>query len=288
MTATKDSTEMAPFAPKQMMPRSPGLLEALVGDVTEQVAAHLLTLIPNIPTKSVIHDNACGTGQVSEAIMSNHPKSITINATDVMPMFLHACTGKAAKNGWPLKAAVMDAQKLTFPDSTFTHSFMNMALFSIPDATSTVKHVHRTLQSGGIAFSTTWAVESQGHAVKAGHDTTRGGGSLAVSISPEWHAEEKLRSTLERGGFSAGNIKMSQHEVFLKIEDLDQWVQIAWSYLGRPSSGWAKEDEEKWDQAVAAVKNALEKDKNFEPLQSGESRFRMVANVAVATKQGND
>jgi SAM-dependent methyltransferase len=187
MTATKDSTQMAPFAPKQMMPRSPGLLEALVGDVTEQVAAHLLTLIPNIPTKSVIHDNACGTGQVSEAIMSNHPNSITINATDVMPMFAQACTGKAAKNGWPLKAAVMDAQKLTFPDSTFTHSFMNMALFSIPDAISTVEHVHRTLQSGGIAFITTWAVESQGHAVKAGHDTTRGG---ADCVELSWKAIE--------------------------------------------------------------------------------------------------
>jgi hypothetical protein len=57
--------------------------------VTSQFAAHNLTLIPSIPSSSIIHDNACGDGTVSRLILTSSPPSdLQIHATDNDQVFL--------------------------------------------------------------------------------------------------------------------------------------------------------------------------------------------------------
>jgi hypothetical protein len=61
---------MAGFLPKQLTQYEASHLAELQDDVSETVASYFLTLISPIPTGSVIHDNACGAGAVTETTMA--------------------------------------------------------------------------------------------------------------------------------------------------------------------------------------------------------------------------
>jgi hypothetical protein len=98
-------------------------LAELQGDVSETAITYSLSLLPPIQAGAMIHDNACGSGAVSQTIMARSPPSdIHIDATDINPQFVEGCAALAAKNSWPMDVAVMPAQALTFPDDRFTRS----------------------------------------------------------------------------------------------------------------------------------------------------------------------
>ena len=121
------------FVPKQALTPSPQLYDALVGDTTQQLAKALLAhSLPSqttaIPSGSVIHDNGCGTGAATIAIVDAANKSgseITIKATDISETVVQQYKALAAEHKWPTEALVMDASTLDFPDNTFTHSIAN-------------------------------------------------------------------------------------------------------------------------------------------------------------------
>ena len=48
--------------------------------------------------------------------------------------------------------------------------------------------------------------------------------------------------------------------------------------------GWLESDEEKWDVAVEAVVQALQKSEGFKKLEGGKNVVMFKANIAVATK----
>jgi ubiquinone/menaquinone biosynthesis C-methylase UbiE len=119
---------MAEFIPKQVTQYEASHLIELQGDVSETVTSYLLTLIPPIPSGSVIHYNACGGGTVTETIMaSNPPLEITISATDINPQFVSACAATAEKNHCPVTAITIPAEALDFPDDRFMHYFTKFA-----------------------------------------------------------------------------------------------------------------------------------------------------------------
>jgi hypothetical protein len=72
------------FHPKQMFPKTAALFEAIIGTTSEDTNKHIFTqLLPPFPPDSLIHDNGCGSGQVtSEIVATNPPSSIRIIATD--------------------------------------------------------------------------------------------------------------------------------------------------------------------------------------------------------------
>jgi ubiquinone/menaquinone biosynthesis C-methylase UbiE len=114
-----------PFTPKQMYPKTAALFEAIIGTTSEDVNQHIFThLFPPFPPDSLIHDNGCGSGQVTSEIMATHPpSSIRIIATDANIYQVDGCQAKVDANQWPVETLVMRAQELTFPDNYFTHSF---------------------------------------------------------------------------------------------------------------------------------------------------------------------
>lgn len=283
---------MSEFTPRQRTPLSVDVLEDVQGDVSAQVAKHTLRLIPPIAPGSILLDNACGSGTVTEVVLetlqpgADGRYSILIHATDVAPPRIQAITAKAAQYGWTdvVKPALVPAQALTFDDGTFTHSWMNFALFAIPEADKAAAHVYRTLKPGGIAVVTTWASMPHWAAVNAAHEATRDGeAALRLTIPERWYEASTLEHALTQAGFSS--IRMSQKDAYLQIKDVHRWVQYAWSILGQPATGWESRDEEEWEKAISVLEERLTTLEEFERVGKEGACIQMIANIAIAIKQ---
>ncbi|GFG13976.1 ubiquinone/menaquinone biosynthesis C-methyltransferase UbiE [Aspergillus lentulus] len=134
--------------------------ERVTGSCTREVAQFLLTLQPTVDASSVVLDNACGTGIITEEILERFPTASKpkVYAADLASSMVSSLSTKAASKGWVngedglVEASVMDAKELTFPYNMFTHSYTDLGIlfFKIPEKGPS--QIYRTLQPGGTAF----------------------------------------------------------------------------------------------------------------------------------------
>ncbi|KAF2689808.1 S-adenosyl-L-methionine-dependent methyltransferase [Lentithecium fluviatile CBS 122367] len=275
------------FQPKQITKYEASHLDELQGTVSDTAIKHSLSIMPPFTTGDVIHDNACGSGAVTSAIMASLPSSTTIHidATDINPQFVKDCAALAASNNWPVSTAVMSAQALTFPDNRFTHSFTSFAFHCLGDHDAAAKHVYRTLKPGGTAVASIWISMPHVEALQHAHWRTRGrDGPMPALLPLEGFTEVHLRKALQVGGFADADITCEELECYLEISDLGRWAQLAWSYLGYLATGWSQSDEDRWDEAVRDVVEQLESGDGISVNEKGEKVLRMVAVMAVAKK----
>jgi len=284
------SNEAPAFRPKQCLPPTPAIMKELMGDVSLQVARKLVTLAPMAPG-SIILDNGCGNGVVTEAITEvRKPGEVTIYATDLVPPMAAATTALAASKGWSefVKAEAMPAEALTFVDNMFTESYNNFLISLAKEPEKVASHIYRTLKPGGVALITTWAELSHEQAVLKANDATRGSDAFhAYKARQEWRTASHLKKVLEEAGFKGENIDISQKEAFLTIENMGRWSNLAWSFLGAPkgpAGGWVEADETRFEEAVAIFAKGMEADKNVTLDGNGGAKVKMVAHIAVAKK----
>ncbi|KAI1383536.1 S-adenosyl-L-methionine-dependent methyltransferase [Hypoxylon trugodes] len=271
------------FRPKQITSYQAEHLSELQGDVSEKAIEYFLTLIPPFNDGDIIHDNACGSGAVTEAIMAKNPPKIHIHATDINPQFVAGVQALSEKNQWPESTAVMSAQKLTFPDNMFTKSITSFAFHCLGDHDEAAKQVYRTLKPGGVAIATVWTSMPHVRALQHAHWRTRGKEGPMPSLLPlEDFTEEDLRAALRVGGFR--DISCSEKAFYLKVSDMKRWAQLAWSYLGHLPTGWSQSDEDKWDEAIDDVVEQLKSGDGITTDDRGEVVMKMIAVVAVAKK----
>ena len=227
--------------------------ETTGGFVTNQFAVHNLSLIPPIPGGSMIHDNACGSGTVSRAILSNETasKNITIKATDIDPPFLSALTHTSESNSWPIEVRNEKSEALSFVDNTFTHSITNIAIFFTSSAgLDGTKEIYRTLQPGGTAVVNCWAHVTWLAPIKAVHEYIRPGKPFPTPIVP-WYDGQYIQKVMREAGFEEENMKIERSDAWAVVnrEDVREWAEKTWAYLGG-IAGWFEGDEAMWDQAV--------------------------------------
>lgn len=98
------------FQPKQITKHQAEQLNELQGDVSQQAINFPLKLVPPLANGDAIHDNACGSGAVSESIMALNPPDLRIEATDINEQFAQAVAALATDKGWPVSTAVMPAE----------------------------------------------------------------------------------------------------------------------------------------------------------------------------------
>ena len=123
------------------------------------------------------------------------------------------------------------------------------------------------------------------NALLKAHHTLRGQDAPApVHLAQLWYGESHLRKNLENGGFKADKIKCFEKAAYLTHPDLQRWVQLAWSYLGAPPTGWTPEDEKMWDKALQTTIDYLKKEPGYSVNAKGENVMEMKAVVAIATK----
>ena len=284
------SNEAPAFRPKQCLPPTPAIMKELMGDVSLQVARKLVTLAPMVPG-SIILDNGCGNGVVTEAITEvKKPGNITIHATDLVPTMAAATAALAASKGWSesVKAEAMPAEALTFADNTFTESYNNFLIFLVKEPEKVVSHIYRTLRPSGIALITTWAELSHEQGILKANDTTRGADAFhAYKMRKEWKTASHLRKVLEDAGFNGENIETGQKEAILTIKNMGRWSNLAWSFMGAPmgpAGGWVEADEARFEEAAAILAKEMEADRNVTLDGNGGAKVKMIAHIAIARK----
>ncbi|KAH7116119.1 S-adenosyl-L-methionine-dependent methyltransferase [Dendryphion nanum] len=279
----------ASFTPKQHITLSAADLAELQGNGSTQAIKFALSLISPFTLKSIIHDNGCGAGAVSEVIFTSEPSPPTglrIHATDINPQFVEGTRSLAQAKDWPITAEVMDARELSFGDEFFTHSITAFVFHGFPEAERATREIRRTLQPGGVALVTIWSSLPHIDVLQHAHWATRGkDGPMPLYLPEETLLTgEDLKKMVEAGGFSDVNV----HEVVAKVRitDLERWAQLAWSFLGRlpEPEPWKTQDEEKWDETIKIIVDGMQGNGNMERGSDGNLYMRVVGNVAVAKK----
>ncbi|KAF2728828.1 hypothetical protein EJ04DRAFT_476736 [Polyplosphaeria fusca] len=279
------------FTPKQALAPTPQLYDELVGDGMEKLAKVTIAELPPFQDGVVVHDNGCGTGPGTAAIMASiagSSKSISIKATDINDDALYTYLKNATLHKWPSDVSNMDASALTFPDETFTHSLANAVIFTglKEDGIPAMKETYRTLKSSGAVAVNTWALTpSVGPVQEAAKATRPEGTPLPRQGLEKWSDVAFVRNVLEQAGFEKDKIIVVQKEVLVATAELNHFASMIWSFIGGTSAvGWLKSDEENWDRAIEVVKTELRNGEGFEELKGGRSKIKFVANIAVATK----
>lgn len=278
-----------PLVPKQAITPTPELYDELVIDCMEKLAVATLSHLTSLPNGSKIHDNGCGTGAATAAIMSSISPStqISIIGTDINRRALEIYKEQAAEKNWPATAVPMDSTALSYADEVFTHSIGNALLFVLPDdGLQAMKEMYRTLKPGGIAAVNSWAYVPNMEPIQIAAQSTRPPGTpLPRQGMDKWSRAAFLQDVVEKGGFEEEKIKIVQSDVFVEIGDLDSYATMLWSFIGGTSAvGWLESDEERWEEAIAVVKKELKKSEGTRLLDGGNMQLRFVANIALATK----
>ncbi|KAI0388399.1 S-adenosyl-L-methionine-dependent methyltransferase [Xylariaceae sp. FL0594] len=277
------------FVPKQAIAPTPQLYDELVADSMENLAKVSLTFVSPISEGALIHDNGCGTGAATSAIVSSiQGLSVSIKATDIYEEALAIYRKRAAAGHWPAETANMDVNALQFADNTFDISFDNALLFVLPDdGVGAAKEVYRTLKPGGTAIFNSWKYVPNVYPIQAASRGTRPAGTpLPRQGFEKWNDPEFLQSVVAKGGFKKDKIVMHASPVSVTTSSgLDHWANMLWSFVGGTSTvGWLKSDEDNWDAAIEIIKREIKKTEGFELLPSGRAKLGFVANIAIATK----
>ncbi|ORY03504.1 S-adenosyl-L-methionine-dependent methyltransferase [Basidiobolus meristosporus CBS 931.73] len=259
------------------------------GGCTRDIASDIITLIKPITNSSKILDNACGTGIVTLELLktqpalndnSNNPK---IHAVDLSKPMTDILRGRIDDRGYSsvVEVGVMDAQKLVFQDSIFTHSFTNMGIFMFPDPLKGAQEIYRTLKKGGSATVSIW--KSLGY-LPALHEIQNaispGEKPFEVPLKKEWHEKETLAEVLQTAGFD--NVEIYEKPARYRGSDIHDLASLLKeSFYSHLTKSWSPEQTEKWDAAVLEV---LKNPKIAQHGDDGSVSLPMVAWVAVATK----
>ncbi|KAL4880322.1 S-adenosyl-L-methionine-dependent methyltransferase [Aspergillus karnatakaensis] len=271
--------------------------ERLTGGCTREVAQYILFLNPKVTSSSVVLDNACGTGIITEEIINLFPDPASlpqVYAADFAPTMISNLTTKATRNGWIpdpntgtereekklnviLNISVQNAEELQYEDNTFTHSYTNLGFPFFPDGVKAAGQVYRTLSPGGTAFVTTWKKLGYLRPIHQAQLAVRPEATpWEVPMPREWMTREKLVGVLEGGGFERGKIEVFEKVVGYRGEDLDDLMDILkTAFLRLVTEGWSEGEKERWVEEVRGGLTEEEKE---------TARLEMVAWVAVARK----
>jgi SAM-dependent methyltransferase len=225
--------------------------EATGGAVTAKFAAHNLSLLPPIPSGSIIHDNACGAGTVSRLILSSKspPSDIKIYATDIDQVFLDVLESDVQRNSWPIEVSNQRSETLLFPSNHFTHSITNIGIFFTSSAgLDGAKEIYRTLQPGGTAVVNCWETITWLLPFKLVHEALRPGKPYPAP-PVLWSDGKQIQKVMLEAGFSREEMRVEKSEAWATTGEIRSWAEKSWAFLGG-LGGWAETDEERWDEAV--------------------------------------
>ncbi|OAL00895.1 S-adenosyl-L-methionine-dependent methyltransferase [Phaeosphaeriaceae sp. SRC1lsM3a] len=274
------------YTPRQAELQDARAYAELSSKFTQSIAEKVINKIFPKEGSLVVHDNGCGTGEVTRAIVARNLPNLTIKANDNDPLYVEAYTAAAKSNAWPAETFNMSSDALRFSDNTFDISYANFVVFLIPeDGVPAIREMRRTLAPGGTAIYTAWKLMPVFEPVQKANVATRGADPpLLRTLPPIWQSGEFLAGLAEEAGFEKENVTLETVSSKILIKDLREFAENTWSRLGRPLTGWLQGDEENWDKAAEAFLEYCEESEVYQKLENGEWLIEVCANVVFATK----
>ena len=277
------------FRPKQAMPlaHATEFVQAFNSQATRSIITYTLqSLLSPLSPASIIHDNGCGEGAVTSAIMDTHPAAVTIHATDADPGMVAVVRNLAAERSWPVQTALSAAEALPYPADFFSLPFSAFVLpLTANGGLDAARELHRTLKPGGSAVISNWAVVPNFAAINAAHATSR---AASLPPPPQFTAEQysaQQHSLLTQAGFADSKVTLQTRPVEMETGELQHWAQAMWSRMGASSAGRQRGDEERWDEAIAVIVSEMRKSDRFTAAEAGGGgQLRHDVHIAVAVK----
>lgn len=203
----------------------------------------------------MVLDNAAGPGILTgELIKQISPSELPeMHAADLSPAMIRVLDAKGWGKKFGVKAIVMDAQDLKYPDEMFTHVFMNLGIFALPEPLKGTRQIFRVLKPGGIALVTTlrrtgWLAPFQKAQMRIRSDVPEFQGMLP----PEWAKPEKIRSVLEQSGFESKNVEVREAGTTMDMGKFSTTqkpiIKMARDFIVK---GWTDEEATAFDEALA-------------------------------------
>jgi ubiquinone/menaquinone biosynthesis C-methylase UbiE len=243
-----------------------------------KIARDLISFGPPISSTSIVLDNASGPGIITGEILNQFTSAAdvtpTIYAADISPAMIEMLR----KKNWPgVKSDVMDAQALSYPDNTFTHSFMNMGIFLLPDPEKGAAEIYRTLKPGGVAVITSIKQVGWVRIFQAAQKEVKPEVPLWKSpLKEEWSTENKLRSVVQAGGFEIENIEIKTTESSMLSNMLGSFLaSMKDSVTQMITKDWSEVEKQRFE---VVLQEQIEKE------MSNPRELEIVAWVAVARK----
>ncbi|CAI6335543.1 unnamed protein product [Periconia digitata] len=278
-----------PYTPSQAHAPTPQLHNELLGDCMNILARETVAEMLPLHSGSTIIDVACGTGAGTAALVAQikDATNLSIKGVEWNEEMLATYAQKAKDNSWPAEAIHQDVQKLSIADDTFSHAIGTAVLSALPrDAVPALREVYRTLKPGGVAVFNSWAHVPNMEPIRTASRLTRPQGSpLPRDKMKKWEDHNFLRRIFKQSGFEDNRIAILKREIVVTTTGVDRYAGLLWSFLGGSSTaGWLAADGEKWEEAVAIVKEELVKSDGYRELEGGKMQLKFVANVIVARK----
>ncbi|KAF3044006.1 hypothetical protein E8E12_005857 [Didymella heteroderae] len=252
--------------------------ENSTGGCTRDLARHIVTLAGPIISGSVIHDNACGPGIVAQEIvgrdvLAQSPPdpnfNLTIHCTDRSEAMIEitkegygGCeSANSMRDSFPnvsVNFHVTPAERLPFPDNTFTHSFTNCGILHFDDGLTGAREILRTLKPGATAVTTSWKELGPFDVVR---EAQRACGHAEPLFRPpvdeKWFKAETLENVLRDAGFQ--NVKVLTKTVHVAGTDVKDVCGHILMLMSRYREKWNGEQQAAFEKQleIAAEKVAV-------------------------------
>jgi ubiquinone/menaquinone biosynthesis C-methylase UbiE len=243
--------------------------EVSTGGCTRDLARHIITLAGPIISGSVIHDNACGPGIVAQEIvgrdvLAQSPPdpnfNLTIRCTDRSEAMIDitkegysGCeSANSMRESFPnvnVNMHVSPAERLPFPDNTFTHSFTNCGILHFEDSLAGTREILRTLKPGATAVVTSWkdlkAFEVVRKAQRAcGHQEPL----FRPPVDEKWFRAETMEDVLKDAGFR--DVKVLTNTVHVAGKDVKDLCGHILMLMSRYREKWDGEQQAAFEKQL--------------------------------------
>ena len=123
----------------------------------------------------------------------------------------------------------MDAEQLTFPDSSFDFVLCGFSLQFFPHLERALSEFRRVLKPDGHAAVTTWAADDERW--DWFEDLRKSYGATISLGSQSLDKPEEIQNWFSQAGFA--NIQISTKEIDMVYHDEEEWWNVVWSSSGR-------------------------------------------------------
>ncbi|OBT43577.1 hypothetical protein VE00_07022 [Pseudogymnoascus sp. WSF 3629] len=249
---------MAPKTPFEHFEEIALRYETTMGGLSRELSRYIIRgPAATISTDSVVLDNACGPAIVTEEILFALPASNTppaIHAVDISPAMIGAARSKPglAAHAERIHLAVMPAEKLTFPDATFSHSITNLGIFFFADAAQGASEIFRTLQPGGVAFLTVFAAFPHLELVRRAQAAVRPDEApFSIPVDLAWFETAHIEGLLRSAGF--GDVVIGETVGHYGAPNADGVADRLLLLFGAVSETWSAEEKEAFEKELRRI-----------------------------------
>jgi ubiquinone/menaquinone biosynthesis C-methylase UbiE len=189
-----------------------------------------LVELAQIPAGAKVLDVACGRGAVLFPAAERVGPSGYVIGIDLADGMARETQMEIERRGLiQAKARQMDAEHLTFPDSSFDFVLCGFALQFFPHLEQALSEFCRVLKSGGKVAVTTWSDDDERWEWL--EDLRNAYGAVLKLGSQNLDKPEEIQNRFSQAGFV--DIQIRPKEVDMVYRDEEEWWGSVWSLSGR-------------------------------------------------------